>query len=172
MQIRRFISAYRWPLFLTGILGMSVAAQGVLVFVATRPDSPRPIADYYVRGLAWEADAALVAASGRLGWSVEVEVPAGQEYDLAARRPVDVTVRDGEGQPVRGLTGRLVAVRPADTRLNGESPRGERPHEPGRSRPLARRSAAGLGELRLDARRGETHFVHTERVVVGGGSTP
>ena len=172
MKIFRVISTYRWPFILGGMLTMSIVAQGVLVFVATRPDAPRPIADYYERGLAWEADAALLAASRRLGWSVQLEVPAGDEYALAELRPVDITVQGRDGLPVTELSGRLVAVRPSDPRLGGESALVELPHEPGHYRTLARLSVAGLWELSLDARRGETRFLYTERVMVAGGSAP
>jgi len=172
MKLGRLLSAYRWPIILGGFLAMSVTAQGVLVFVATRPDSPRPIEDYYERSLEWDADAALVAASERLGWSVAMEIPGGEAYSLTPRRPVDVTILDRDGQPVTELTGRLVAVRPADTRLNGESALVELPHEPGHYRTLAHLPVAGVWELSLDATRGKTRFVHTERVVVTGGDTP
>jgi len=166
MSLRRFISAYRWPIFIVGLLLMSITAQGVLVYVATRPSAPRPIVDYYQRSLEWDADAALQAASRELGWSVNIDVPAGGQYAVSARRPVDVTVRDRTGQPVSGLEGRLVAVRPADTRLNGASELTELPHEPGRYRTLARLPAPGLWELSLDAQLGEARFVHVARVSV------
>jgi nitrogen fixation protein FixH len=172
MSIKRIISAYRWPIILASLLLMSVSAQGVLVYVATRPDAPRPIADYYERSLEWDADLALLAASRRLGWSVHVEIPAGEEYTVTARRPVDITVQDREGQPVTELTGRLVAVRPADIRLNGKSELVELPHDPGHYRTLARLPVTGLWELSLDTHRGETRFLHTERVMVTGAETP
>jgi len=151
---------------------MSVIAQGVLVFVATRPDAPRPIEDYHAKSLDWDADAAVLAASERLGWSVQMEIPAGEEYALAAQRPVDITVRDRDGQPVTNLVGRLVAIRPAETRLNGESPLVELPHAPGNYRTLARLPAAGVWQFSLDAHRSEQRFVHTQRVEVAGGGTP
>lgn len=172
MKITRLISTYRWPFILGGLLAMSVIAQGVLVYVATRPDAPRPIKDYYERGLEWEADAAKLAASRRLGWSVSIDVPEGEAYTMAASRPVDLTVRDRDGAPVTGLTGRVLAKRPADTRLNGTSDLVELPHEPGRYRTLARLSATGVWELSLDAHQGEVAFLYTERVTVAGGETP
>ncbi len=168
MKIGHFLSSYRWPIFLGAILGMSIIAQGVLVFVATRPDAPRPIARYYERSLAWDADAAVAAQSRRLGWTVKVEVPAGEHYAVAARRPVDISIGDDEGQPVTALEGRLVAVRPADIRRNGESTLVELPHAPGHYRSLAPLSAPGIWELSIDVHRGDTRFMYTERVVIRG----
>jgi len=164
----RFVSAYRWPIFIVGFLTLSVTANAILVYVATRPDVPRPIADYYEKSLAWDADKAQLAASRQLGWTVNVEIPTGKQFTVSHRRPVDVTVRDSEGKPVSGLTGRLFAMRPANARLNGFSPLTELPHNPGSYRTLARLSAPGVWEVSIDARQGETPFVYKTRVNVDG----
>lgn len=171
-RLRHLLSAYRWPVLLGGLLSMSVVANAILVFVATRPDAPPPIADYYQRALQWDADAAVLAASQQLGWSVEFAIPAGGQYAVSARRPVDVAVQDHEGQPVRGLSGRIVAIRPADARLNGDSPLVELPHAPGHYRTLAQLPARGLWELNLDARLGSQRFVHSARVLVDEEPAP
>ena len=42
VKLLRLISDYRWPIYIGGHLTMSVVACGVLVWVATRPDAPRP----------------------------------------------------------------------------------------------------------------------------------
>lgn len=167
-----FLSAYRWPVFIFGFLAMSIVANGVLVYVATRPDVPRPIKDYYSRSLSWDAQRAQLAASRQLGWTVDIKVPAGRQFAVSARRPVDVVVRDRQGQPVTGLQGRIFAMRPANTSLNGFSPLTELPHAPGSYRSLARLGAPGLWQLSIDARRGETAFVHTRRVSVDGVTQP
>jgi nitrogen fixation protein FixH len=163
---------YRWPLFVGGLLAMSIGSQGVLVWFATRPDSPRPIANYYQKSLEWDAETAVIEASRQLGWKVTLDIPTGTELAVGARRPVDVTVADRYGYPVTELVGRLVAVRPADIRLNGESELVELPHRAGSYRTLAALTAPGLWELHLDTRRGDTRFVHTERVVVPLESAP
>lgn len=165
-RLRHLLSAYRWPLFLAGLLGMSVTAQAILVFVATRNDAPAPIANYYQQSLQWDADAAVLAQSRQLGWTVQVEVPSGKQYAVSARRPVDLILRDSASEPVTGLTGRLVAVRPADTRLNSDSPLIELPYAPGHYRTLAQLPAPGVWELHLDARQGSMRFVHAVRVHV------
>jgi len=168
MNVLRFISANRWPAFLGGILLMSITAQGVLVHVATRPSSPRPIANYYERSLNWDADAAVLAASRELGWSVAIDVPAGDQYAVTARRPVDLVVRDREGEPVAGLSGRLISQPPAESRKL-ESELTELPHDRGHYRTLAPLGKPGVWLLSIDAERGGTHFVHSQRVTVGGG---
>lgn len=165
-SIGSFVSRYRWPLFIGGILLMSIAAQGIMVYFATRPSAPRPVADYYDRALEWDAEKAALDASAALGWTVAIDVPVGAQYVTGMPRPVDVRVVDPDGAPVRGLAGRLVAVRPADTRLNVEGTLTELPQEPGRYRALLRLDAVGLWELGIDARQGELRFVHRGRFTV------
>jgi nitrogen fixation protein FixH len=151
---------------------MSISAQGVMVWVATRPDNPLPIADYYQKSLEWDADTALIEASRQLGWRVTVDIPAGREYAVGARRPVDISVLDREGEPVTELVGRLIAERPADLRLNGESELVEMPNQAGNYRTLAALTAPGVWEFHLDTHRGETRFVYSERVVIPEEAVP
>jgi nitrogen fixation protein FixH len=165
-----FVSAYRWPIMIVGFLTLSITANGILVYVATRPDVPRPIVDYYQKSLSWDADKAQLAASQQLGWDVKIQVPEGKQFAVSERRPVDVTVHDRDGKPVTGLTGRLFAMRPADGNLNGFSPLTELPHDPGSYRTLARLTATGVWEMSIDARQGETPFVYKTRVNVDGAA--
>lgn len=163
MRIGRLLSEYRWPLYLGGLLMMSIVACGVLVWVATRPDSPRPIRGYYEAARAWDADEAVAAASLDLGWSVRHELPAGIPHFPGMPRPVDVRVADRDGRPVAGLAGQLFAIRPADGRLNQSGELTALPQEPGSYRTLVRLDEPGAWELRLDVRQGALRFVHAAR---------
>lgn len=166
MKIVKLLAAYRWPAFLMGLLVMSVSAQAVLVYVATRPDVPQPLDDYYERSRHWDRDSALRSASKQLGWRVRFEVPQGDQYLRGMPRPVDVRVTGRDGQAVTGLAGELVALRPSDQRLNSRGTLTELPHEPGRYRTLVRLAAPGVWKLNVDARRGEVRFVHSQRVSI------
>ncbi len=167
MRLAPFIAAYRWPIYLGGLLTLSVTAHALLVFVATRPSTPAPLGDYYDRAERWEADQALLDASAALGWQVEIELPGDAPFALAARRPIDVAVRDAEA-PVTGLRGRLLVSRPDASQLSDAADLIELPHAPGHYRALVALSAAGLWQLTLDLRRGETRFVHQRRVELDG----
>lgn len=171
MSLRRALSAYRWPIYLGGLLTLSVAAQGVLVWVATRPDAPRPIQDYYQRSREWDADADVEAASQQLGWTVRLEVPVDLPHAPGMPRPVDLVVSDREGQPVQGLTGLLQAVRPADQRPTQSGTLTEIPHLPGTYRALLRLDAPGAWEFRLDARQEGQRFVHAQRLTLAAGAS-
>ncbi len=166
MTLVRLVSAYRWPIFIGGLLAMSIGSSAVIVWVATRPDTPRPIPGYYEAAQGWDADEAVAAASRQLGWSVRYELPAGVPHVPGMPRPVDVHVADRDGQPVTGLAGRLFAIRPADTRLNQAGDLVALPHAPGSYRTLVRLDVAGEWELRIDARLAALRFVQAARFTV------
>ncbi|MFH1570692.1 MAG: FixH family protein [Gemmatimonadota bacterium] len=177
MRLRAALSHYRWPIYLGGLLTMSVVAHGVLVYVATRPDTPRPIGDYYQRSLEWDADEAVRDASRQLGWTVGFEVPGDTPHAPGMPRPVDVHVLDRDGAPVRGLTGQLQALRPGDGGRGQSEALTEMPHLPGTYRTLLRLDQPGLWEFRLDTRRQALRFVYSQRLTLtaetalsGGGN--
>lgn len=171
MKLLRVISEYRWPIYLGGLLSMSVVACGVLVFVATRPDSPRPIQGYYEAARAWDADAAVEEASRQTGWTVRYELPAGVPVVPGMPRPLDLRVAARDGQPVSGLVGRLFAVRPADTRRNQTAEFFEVPQHAGTYRTLLRLEEPGAWELRLDSRQEALRFVHASRLNLAADAT-
>jgi nitrogen fixation protein FixH len=169
MKFFRLVSEYRWPIYIAGHLTMSVVACGVLVWVATRPDAPRPIPDYYQSAQSWDADEATIDASRALGWSVRYELPADVPYVPGTPRPIDVTVTDRTGQPVTGLSGRLVAIRPSDSRLTQSAVLIELPAHAGNYRTLVRLDEPGAWDIRLDTKQQALPFVHAARITVPDG---
>ena len=172
MKLLRLISEYRWPIYIVGLLSMSVVACGILVWVATRPDSPRPIKGYYEAAKTWDADEAVEEASRQLGWTVRSELPEGVPHFPGMPRPVDVRIADRDGKPVSGLSGLLFAIRPADGRLNQTGSLVEIPQEPGTYRSLVRIDEPGAWELRIDAKREALRFVHAARIEVAPEDAP
>lgn len=168
MKALKFVSDYRWPIYIAGHLTMSIVACGVLVWVATRPDTPLPIPDYYQTAQAWDADEATLDASLALGWQVTFTLPGDVPYVAGALRPVDVTIVDRNGAPVAGLAGRFIAIRPSDARLNQSATLVELTGETGRYRTLVRLDMPGAWEFRLDTRQQALHFVHASRITLGG----
>lgn len=164
MKLFRLISDYRWPIIIGGHLTMSVVACAVLVYVATRPDAPRPIEGYYEAAEAWDVDEAVRDASRDLGWTVRYELPAGVPHYAGMPRPVDVTVADRAGLPVNGLAGKLMAIRPSDGRLNQSGSLVALPNTPGSYRTLVRLDEPGTWEFRLDTRQQAMRFVNAARI--------
>ena len=166
MRWLRLISEYRWPIYIGGHLTMSIVACGVLVYVATRPDAPRPIEGYYNAAQTWDAGEAVEEASRRLGWAVTYEMPGDIPHVAGMPRPVDVTVVDRDGRPVSDLAGSLIAIRPSDARLNQRGKLVAIPAHAGSYRTLIRIDRPGAWELRLDATQRAMRFVHAARVHV------
>ena len=160
------MSENRWPLYLSGLLGMAIAAYAVLIYVATRPAAPRPIPRYYETSQQWDVDEAAEEASRQLGWSVTYEIPKGVPHVAGMPRPVDVRVVDREGKGVAGLTGRLFVARPSDQRLSQSAPLVGLPHEPGSYRALVVVDQPGAWDFRLDAKQDALRFVHAARANV------
>jgi hypothetical protein len=172
VSISRTISEYRWPIFLGGLLAMSIVSSGVIVWVATRPNSPRPIRGYYEAARAWDADEAVAEASRQLGWNVRYELPAEVPHVVGMPRPVDVRVADRDGKPVPGLKGKLFAFRSSDARLNQVGGLTELPQQPGTYRGLIQLDAPGAWELRIDAKQDALRFVHAARFTVPADAAP
>jgi hypothetical protein len=170
MKLFRLLSEYRWPIYIAGHLTMSVGACAVLVWVATRPDAPRPIQGYYQAAQAWDIDERTEEASRQTGWSVRYEMPAGVPHVPGMPRPVDVTVVDRNGRPVEGLGGRFLASRPSDSRLNERGNLFGIPNVPGGYRTLVRLDEPGTWEFHLDTRHQGIRFVHAARINVPADS--
>lgn len=166
MTFVRLVSRYRWPISVAALLCMPIVACGILVFVATRADAPRPISGYYEAARAWDADEAVQEASRQLGWTVRYELPSNVPHYDGMPRPIDVAVADREGRPVTGLVGRLLAVRPSDARLNQSGVLVELPHQRGSYRTLVQVDLPGAWEFRIDAKQDALRFVHSARLTV------
>jgi hypothetical protein len=166
MKLLRVISENRWPIYLGSLLAMSVIACGILVWVATRPDTPRPMKGYYEAAQKWDADEAVEDASRQLGWSVRYELPSDVPHLSGTPRPVDVRIADRDGKPVSGLAGRLFAIRSSDTRLNQTADLVALPQAAGSYRTLVRMDAPGAWEVRIDVRQAALRFVHAALLTV------
>jgi len=170
--LRRFVSENRWPLYLSGLLGMAIAAYAVLIFIATRPSAPRPIPRYYEASQRWDVDEAAEDASRQLGWKVTYDIPKGVPHVAGMPRPVDVRVVDREGGGITGLTGRLFVTRPSDQRRSQSAPLVGLPHQAGSYRALVVVDQPGAWEFRVDAKQDALRFVHSARVTVAPDPAP
>ena len=137
MKLLRLISEYRWPIYLGGLLSMSVVACGVLVWVATRPDSPRPIKGYY------EAAQDLGRRRGRRGGEPAARLdgplraPRGRPpLSRACRAPstsASPTARGSRSRASRADSSPSARPTPASTRPATSSSCRRRPGATGRS---------------------------------------
>ncbi|MEI6667100.1 MAG: FixH family protein [Acidobacteriota bacterium] len=160
MTLFKLLSEYRWPIYLGGLLTMSITSSGIIAWVATRPDTPRPMTGYYEAARSWDATAAVDEASRQLGWSVRYQFAADVPHVVGMLRPIDVDVTDRDGKPVLGLAGHLFAIRSSDARLNQSGALTAMPQTQGRYRTMIRIDAPGAWELRIDVTQAALRFVH------------
>jgi len=81
-----------WPAALIGVLALTVVANGVLVYEATRGEPAAAEADYYQRALNWDSTMAQARVNAELQWRVRGQLGADGE--------VRVEVADREGAPI------------------------------------------------------------------------
>lgn len=62
-----------WPVALAGVLGLTVVANGVLLYTA-RSDTVAIEPDYYRKALTWDSAMAQARQNIRLGWRVEARL--------------------------------------------------------------------------------------------------
>ncbi len=156
---RGLIRSGLWfPLLIVGgFLGLSVAANAVLVVRATDDPSFAVEKDYYRKAKHWDQQQARRAAAARLGWRVEVAWAQGAQGPR-----LRIELRDRDGEPIEGARVALEAFHAARAsqvfrgraRAQGE---GVYVFSPGSSRP-------GLWVVRLKVDRGEAHWVGERRV--------
>lgn len=90
--------AWRWPLFLVGLLVMGVITQVVLIVVAVSDPRQHVEADYYAKALAWDAQLAEERASADLGWTVGWTL----RPVATGARILELDVRDAGGGALAG----------------------------------------------------------------------
>ena len=96
MKMARVFSAYRWPIFIGLLLAMPIVASAVIVWVATRPDAPRPIDGYYEVWLL-KPDASGMVSVGILDSADQGLYPLPAGIPLEEFPVVDVSIEEFDG---------------------------------------------------------------------------
>jgi len=145
---------WKWPLLVTAALAFTVGANVVMFFAANRdPNGTVVEPDYYRKAVEWDSTMARRSASDRLGWTAAASI--GSAVDGV--RPVTVMLRDSLGIVVEGsamnltLIHNLEASQPTVVTLE--------PVGDGEYQGSAVAPRSGQWEVRVDARRGEEHFL-------------
>lgn len=97
-----------WPWAITGVLAFTVAANLVVLKLATEPESATVEPDYYRKAVAWDSTSAQLAHDVHLGWRVTPRLgawPAG-----GGATPLSVTLADAAGHPLDGATIGVTAI--------------------------------------------------------------
>ncbi len=147
-----------WPLFIVGLLTMSVVTVTITVMAARSDGGAQVIDDYYQKAVNWDETAALQAASDALGWQADVAVGPAD----ADARPVEITLRDREGLPIEGAEGTIRAFRPQRAGVVAESPL-MATETPGLYRQTFPINQAGLWDFEIVATQDSLRFQTTIR---------
>lgn len=149
-------SARAWPLAIAGVLGVTVIANGYLIYQANDRDAAVVEPDYYRKALAWDSTLAERRHDADLGWRIEASIgPVGRGADVRAR----LTDRDG-----RAIEGASVVVH-AIHNLDAGHPVVATLPDAGDGLYVARLPLrfAGLWELRFAVTRRGEHFTADAR---------
>lgn len=153
-----FVSRYRWPIGIVGIILCFFIADGFLIYNALRDmDAIAPEEGYYERALQHDELQKRVQRAKQAG--LEAKVTVAEAPIPTMPRRVDVLVQDAKGAPVSGLEGKLTAIRPSDARLKNEGTLVAVPGQDGLYRLLLKVPVAGLWQFELEARRGTDDFL-------------
>ena len=150
-----------WPLFIVGLLSMSVVTVVITVVAARSDGGPQVIDDYYRKAVNWDETAALQAASDALGWQADIAIPSDPLNTTA--RPVDITLVDREGRPIAEAQGTIRAFRPHRAQAVAERPLTAVPETPGLYRQVFPIQQAGLWDFEIIARKDTMTFITTIR---------
>jgi len=144
--------AVMWPVAIVGVLGVTVAANLVLLYAAGDRNGAVVERDYYRKGLAWDSTLAQRARSAALGWRADAAI--GPVREGAAR--VTVTLSGADSAAVRGAALAVSAIH--NTRADRPVAGALMEEAPGRYAGTLALDRPGLWELRLEAVHGVDRF--------------
>lgn len=148
-----------WPWVIAGALALHVVASLVVVFFATSDPSYAVEEDYYQKAIDWDLKRAQDRTNEFLGWLLEFDVAPPERPGDQPR--LEVTLADGEGNP---LTGATVAVEAFHNSRSGDILRTvlAPADEPGVYRATLPMRHNGRWELRFTVDQGGRQFTHSE----------
>ncbi len=158
-----------WPIGVTVVLGLTVAANIWVMRVANDDPSFAIVPDYYQKAVAFDSTMAAEQRSAALGWTASASLVM---IDTSGAT-VTVTLRDAQEQPVRGATVRVAAL--ANARANTVLSADLTESAPGQYSARLAAQRTGQWEVRVDAVRGNAHFVSSTRTDLASaraGATP
>ncbi len=151
-----------WPIGLGGVLAITVAANGFLLFQATRGGGMPIEADYYRKAVAWDSTMAQSVRNRSLGWHVRAAL------DRNGMLSVDLT--DQTGLPIQGATVSVDGF--AIAFVDGGFAADLTVDDGHRYRGSVKLTHGGLHELRVQVVRGTDRFTAVLRGVPGTAWAP
>jgi len=154
-----------YPYIFVGVFLVVLAVNLVMAMSAVRTFSGLQTEQAYDKGLAYNEVLAQAKAQEQLGWAVDAQVTP-HDASNSQRHDADLTVSytDKAGKPVGGLSVQAEMVRPT---LAGHDQKLELVEKtPGQYVALAPLDLAGQWDVSIAARKGETLYKFSQRVLV------
>jgi nitrogen fixation protein FixH len=148
----------RWPVGVSVVLGVTVAVNAVLYYVAGADPSFAIEPNYYAKAVKWDSTVAQTKRSAALGWRLS---PALTPIVPRVGARLSVTLTDSTGAPITDAIVKVSALYNARAGTVLESVL--RPDTNGYDTILGI-SNAGLWEFRFDVTRRRQHFTSTVRL--------
>jgi hypothetical protein len=147
-----------WPLAVTAILALTVAANFGIYYLANADQGIAIEPDYYKKAVAWDSSMAQARDNATIGWRVTPTLAA---FTRQGGAGLKVALTDSAGAAISGATvkvtaffnGRAGIVTDTTLAAGGGGYEATLPVHHG-----------GVWELRFDVRRGAIHFTSTSRV--------
>jgi nitrogen fixation protein FixH len=154
----------RWPLAVTTILGLTVAANIWLIRTASGDPSFAIEENYYERGVHWDDELAQRATNRALGWRIVATMTPEATGNGAV---LLLVLTDSAVAPIEGASVVVKAMHVARARSPLQVTLASA--GPGQYQARLPVERAGLWEFRIDVHRGSDRFTSTERLDVPAG---
>lgn len=151
-----------WPVSIVGVLGLTVIANGFLLYEATRPGTEAVEPDYYRKAVNWDSAMAQARENVALGWRVEGRLEPGGRLTLS--------LTDAVGAPLAGAQVAVEGFALAQASRVYHAILGIDPA--GRYQGAVPSPRRGLHEVRVTVVRGRDRFTAVLRGVPGGRLVP
>jgi nitrogen fixation protein FixH len=148
----------RWPLGIALVLGVTVAANLVLYYVAGADPSFAIEPNYYAKALAWDSTLAQDNHNAALGWRL---APALAAFAPGSGARLSVTITDSTGAPITDAVVKVAALYNARAGTVLEVTLPWDGHGYSAMLPVAH---AGQWELRFSVTRGTDRFTSSARI--------
>lgn len=139
-----------WPLLIISLLGISIGASLITVFVARSDGGAQVIDNYYEKAVRWDSTKASQAASDALQWTTALQLGPPSTSGL---RLLELTIRDSAGVPVNDLRGTVRLYRTDQARPTATIPLTPADDTLGVYRQYVPLSDPGLWDIQVQAAR-------------------
>lgn len=154
-----------YPYIYVGVFGVVLAVNLVFMSSAISTFTGLETEHAYEKGLAYNQILAQAARQKLLGWQVDVQVvPRDGNTDKVHDADVIVSFKDKDGKGVTGLSAKMDFIRPTKDGFDRQIELMEQGE--GRYVALAKLPLAGQWDTRLLAKKGETDYQLSQRILV------